>query len=71
MKNMIIDDRLLFFGILFISFSVTFSALKCQCSATVIQQRCLQLYLLEPRHASYEFPRYLISDNDNYLRFTW
>ena len=69
MKIMVIDDRLLFFGSLFISLSVkchSVPALKDQCSATVKQQQsCLQLYLLEPRLTSYEIPRYLISDNDN------
>ena len=50
MENMVIDDRLLFFGGLFISLSATqFLLLKYQCSATVKQQqRCLQLFLLEP-----------------------
>ena len=55
MENMVIDDRLLFFGSLFIALV---PALKYQCSATVKQQqRCLQLYLLEPRRTSYEIPR--------------
>ena len=68
MENMVIDDRIFFFGSLFISLSATHSipALKNQCSATVKQQqRCLQPDLLEPRRTSYEIPRYLISDNDN------
>ena len=66
MENMVIDDRFLFFGSLFISLNASIPALKYQCSATVKQQRrCLQLYLLEPRRTSYEIPRYLISDNDN------
>ena len=62
MENMVIDDRFLFFG----SQCHSIPALKYQCSAAVKQQqRCLQLYLLEPRRISYEIPRYLISDNDN------
>ena len=59
MKNMVIGDRLLFSGSLCISLSATQSvpASKYQCSATVKQQqRCLQLYLLEPRRTSYEIP---------------
>ena len=59
MENMVIDDRLLFFRK-----SVhkpkchSVPALKYQCSATVKQQqRCLQLYLLEPRRTSCEIRR--------------